>query len=281
MTTDYKDRFIGPEPPEGPSSPPRWHWVAAGMLVGAFLTWLGTLAPEDPPATSESPHAEVAAPPPPDQPAAAAAKPAVSPVKPATIAQPPPAAIATEVITPQEEEEPEASATPPKPHFEFYTVLPEQEVVVGRSERDTRPVNTATTLPALHGGQTQPPPAGGAVRSPGQPLATVPQTTQPPKPAGEAVPKPAGETLASAAAVPKEGNRFMVQMGSFRTPADAERMRAQMALLGVVAEVQPVTLEKGDKVFRVLSGVVDAAESSRIQQRLKENGVTTMLMRLK
>jgi cell division protein FtsN len=280
MTTDYKDRFATPEPTDEPP-PPRWHWVAIGMLAGAFLTWLGTLTPEEP---AEPPASAVSLPaeqppqkPEGSKPEAPKAPPTHPPAKPATIAHNPPAAIATEVIAPQEEEEAEGAGAPPKPHFEFYTVLPEQEVVVGQSPRDTRPPANAPALPALHASQVPALPAGaspGAAAKPGSQ----------PQPATAAIPtKPptTGEPAAAAGAAAKEGNRFMVQMGSFRNLADADRMRAQVALLGVVAEVQQVALNNGDKVFRVRSGVVDNAESGRIQQRLKENSVATMLMRLK
>jgi len=277
MTTDYKDRYLRPEDPDE-RPPPRWNWLAIGMLVGAILMWLGTLAPDEPaetplvepplvesPTVAENPKPGKTPPPPAQAP---------SPAKPAA---PAPPSIAGEGAAPLE-----AAATASKPQFEFYTVLPEQEVVVGQPGRETKPATAATTLPALHASQvtTAPPeatvPLGpAAAQRPATPqtASTTPAVTKPP-----AAPPPPSPT-AAAAATP--GNRFMLQMGSFRNQADADKMRAQAALAGVVADVQRVTLENGEVLYRVRSSVLDGVESNRLQQRLKENGITTMLMRLK
>ena len=62
------------------------------------------------------------------------------------------------------------------------------------------------------------------------------------------------EKPAAAAAPPQPAVRYYLQAGSFRRFEDADRVKAQLALLGVVAGVQRVTINGGETWHRVRVG---------------------------
>jgi cell division protein FtsN len=131
----------------------------------------------------------------------------------------------------QEKTEPskkEAKPLPPKPRFDFYTVLPEMEVVVPEPEEDEVSASTPAT-----------------------------------------------------ASAPASGAAYMLQMGSFRKHADADRFKANLALLGVEAKIQKVNNEQG--VFhRVLSGPYhNRKEINEVRARLQQNKINSLLIKLK
>ena len=73
---------------------------------------------------------------------------------------------------------------------------------------------------------------------------------------------------------------YILQAGSFTSVADADRMQANLALLGIEARIQRVTID--DAVFhRVRVGPIsDLQELERIRGRLRDARVDTLLMRI-
>lgn len=142
---------------------------------------------------------------------------------------------------PQEESHPPAKdrgGKPPKPKFDFYTLLPEMEVIVPDDELE--PVDP------------EPPPK----------VETTP-------PARNSVGEQAGS------------ERYLIQVASFRKPADAERLEAQLALLGFEAHVQRA--RGSDGVWhRVRAGPFGSvAEVRAARSRLASNGLKGYVVRLR
>jgi cell division protein FtsN len=73
---------------------------------------------------------------------------------------------------------------------------------------------------------------------------------------------------------------FLLQAGSFSASADADRLQANLALLGLESHVQRVTIE--DDVFhRVRIGpIADVDAAKRTQRRLRDAGIDALLMRV-
>ncbi len=73
---------------------------------------------------------------------------------------------------------------------------------------------------------------------------------------------------------------YLLQAGSFGAAADADRMKANLALLGFESHVQRVTLD--DVVFnRVRIGPIDDLDAAkRTQRRLRDAGIDTLLMQV-
>ncbi|KAB7623985.1 SPOR domain-containing protein [Alkalilimnicola sp. S0819] len=125
--------------------------------------------------------------------------------------------------------EPPAQQPPSRPRFEFYKLLPEQEVVVPEER-------TAET------------PRSAPPRSRAQPA--------------------------------KAGGNYLLQAGSFQKQEDAERLRANLALLGVEARIQRVRLASGETWHRVRIGPYrDNGRLNTARQRLQENGIETILLK--
>lgn len=138
--------------------------------------------------------------------------------------------------TPQPSEE---SRKPvPKPEFQFYTILPEMEVVI--PDEEILPPRSSTPQP-------------------------LPDKDQEPKPQS-----------ASAS------ESYVLQMGSFRKFGDADRMKARLALIGIEAEIQRVSINNKDTYHRVRSGPYNGqSELNKVRKTAKENGISTLLIKLK
>jgi cell division protein FtsN len=82
-------------------------------------------------------------------------------------------------------------------------------------------------------------------------------------------PKPEPEPEQVAA----EPQSVLLQIGSFRRSADADRMRAQLALIGIEATVSSARIGPQDTRYRVRSGPYPSkAAASKDEQRLASNG---------
>ena len=113
------------------------------------------------------------------------------------------------------------AAKPKKPRYDFFTVLPEMEVVVPDQELSRK---------------AEPPP-GSAQDS------------------------------------------YILQAGSFQSAADAEQMKARLALLGSMANVQTVTVN-GQTWHRVRIGPFKGArKADEMRRMLSDNQIDTLVMK--
>ncbi|MEZ5541028.1 MAG: SPOR domain-containing protein [Pseudomonadota bacterium] len=118
-----------------------------------------------------------------------------------------------------------APAEPPKPRFDFYTLLPEMEVVVPDQEIT------------------------------GKPKQGVPQVEQP--------------------------GTYFLQVGSFRNSAQADHLKAEMALLGLEASVQKISIDNKTTWHRVRVGPFrDLDALNRTRSTLRQRGVESTLVKI-
>jgi cell division protein FtsN len=161
-------------------------------------------------------------------------------------------------------EEDEHNAAP-RPQFQFYSLLPDMEVVVSDDEVDRR----------ARAAQPAPPPPPAA--APGVPVAAA-------TPAPSATPAPAHVSAPPVPAPPPAAGGeevLMLQVGAFRSAADAEGLKAQLALKGLQAAVQSATINR-DTIYRVRLGPfrgIDQLKGAR--DRLKSSGYESVVVRLK
>lgn len=121
----------------------------------------------------------------------------------------------------------EPAAKPTK--FDFYTLLPEMEVVVPDSEIE-----------------------------------------EPPRPVVPA---------SSSSVAERTGPDYLLQVGSFRSIEDAEKLRAKLALLGMEAHVRSIRTDSGQNWNRVRLGPFSAGESLQsARKRLSENGLSSLVI---
>ena len=120
---------------------------------------------------------------------------------------------------------------PKKPRYDFFTVLPEMEVVVPEQELSRKADKDEKTEPA-----TDKTPVGTA-------------------------------------------DNYILQVGSFRNAADAEQMKARLAMLGSVAAVQTVTVN-GQTWHRVRIGpFTGARKADEMRRMLSDNQIDTLVMK--
>ncbi|CAM3758109.1 SPOR domain-containing protein [Parendozoicomonas haliclonae] len=137
------------------------------------------------------------------------------------------------------------------PVFDFYTLLPESEVMVPQS-------GSAKTA-------DKPAP----VKEKPKPKPESKPATQPSKPAVvERTPKPAAQ------------GQYLLQAGSFRSSQDADRLRAQLIITGHEARVETVTVRGKETWHRVQLGPFsDEASAESVRQQLAGQGLETMLLK--
>jgi cell division protein FtsN len=75
---------------------------------------------------------------------------------------------------------------------------------------------------------------------------------------------------------------YFLQAGSFQNPADADNLKARLALMGVEASVEPANLAEKGVWYRVRLGPFTRIdEINRLRQQLAQNGVEASLVRIK
>lgn len=142
----------------------------------------------------------------------------------------------------------EIAATPQakrRPRFEFYDLLPEMEVSVADTKRLER-------------------------------------RDAPKKPAPSTEAQRAARILAGADAQPMSQRlAYLLQVGSFKDPADADRLKAELALTGHSAFIQTAMMSDRSKRHRVRLGPYRGVdEARRMSARLLDNGVRPLLVRV-
>lgn len=128
---------------------------------------------------------------------------------------------------------------PTRPRYDFYTVLPETEVLIPDSE-----------LRAQVRAETPPP--------------ATPATQQPPATTPAGAP---GSTF------------YLLQAGSFRDPRPAEERKAQLALLGMNVRVETTNVDGTAYHRVYVGPFPTAAQVEQAKQQLAGNGVDTIVMR--
>lgn len=124
-----------------------------------------------------------------------------------------------------DEEMAPASSEPAKSRYDFFTVLPEMEVVVPEQElaKKSQPTETATAQ--------------------------------------------------------ADAGSYLLQVGSFRENSDAEQLKARLALLGITARIQSVTVN-GATWHRVRVGPVSGArQADAMRNQLANNGIESLVMK--
>ncbi|MGM0912994.1 MAG: SPOR domain-containing protein [Pseudomonadota bacterium] len=168
------------------------------------------------------------------------------------------------------ESEPEAAtepSEPPMPTFEFYTLLPESEVIAPGGEM---PASTATPPPAEETATDDSAPADDPIAEViAANLASDRQATS----------EPSREQ--AAAATSASGQRYMLQAASFREAGDAQQLRSRLRDFGLLAQVSEVKAGGGETWHRVQVGPYDdRRELSRAQDLMVTQGIEPLLIQL-
>jgi len=152
---------------------------------------------------------------------------------------------------------PVTPATPSDPDYDFYTLLPGQEVPMSDAElaASARAEQERKQRQAQQDARDAAPDA--------------------------ALPAPTAEAASAAAAAPAADTtaRYLLQAGSFSAHGDAEALKARIALLGLSARVEEGTAN-GKTVYRVRMGpYATATELAEAKQKLGNGGLPALAIR--
>lgn len=82
-----------------------------------------------------------------------------------------------------------------------------------------------------------------------------------------------------ATATPDPTTAYILQAGSFRNAADAEQLKARLALLGAQAKIQTVTVDDV-RWHRVRIGPFQGArQTDEMRRQLRDNGIETLVLK--
>ena len=201
---------------KGSSGIPAWFWLLGGIFIGLGVAVVLMFRGYLPEFTERTPEI--------DQPAASTSSAALINDK-------------------------EKVTAPEKPRYDFFTVLPEMEVVVPEQELQRK----AASIPA--------------------PIASVSSNDT------AAAPNSTASTEAKTATAVDD--RYVLQVGSFQDSSEAEQMKAQLAMIGFTASVQTVTVD-GKSWHRIRVGPVDGArQADEMRRTLVANQFQPLVMRVK
>lgn len=238
MPRDYKHHVIRRRKRRTVSP---WLGLAAGLLIGvlaAAVAYFKLLGPQTPSRQTPAP-----------------AFVSQTPSNPAKVAAP-------KTSPPREAKQQEMTAAPapPKPRFDFYTILPEMEVVIPKEEISAKNAPVAV-----------------------RPVEKVEKTRE--RPPEKPVEKPATATPPSepqAKPVQAAKGHYFLQTDSLRSAEQADRLKAQSAMLGLEASVHKVRINNGNTYYRMRVGPFpdfNALDQARAQ--LRQHGIqsTPMMIR--
>ena len=134
---------------------------------------------------------------------------------------------------------PDVTPEPQSTTYDFFTVLPEIEVVVTEDD---------------------------------EPEVSVPTQS-------DQSDDQSGETDSKADSVPKSA--YMLQAGSFNSEADAERQRANLALIGLSSTIQKITIQGRGDFYRVRLGpYVNHQKMVDADERLRQEGIKALRLKV-
>jgi len=90
------------------------------------------------------------------------------------------------------------------------------------------------------------------------------------------------QQLKQAAKSGAPAENYLLQVGSYQNPADADNLKARLALIGFEASVEPTDLPEKGTWYRVRVGpYTKIDEINRIRQTLAQNGIEATLVKIK
>ncbi len=252
----------------GAAATPGWVWMLAGMMISAVIAaaiWFKLSQPDD-------------------------GLPKPNPAARATAATD--SAVAPEGNGPSVSSKPAAQTVDPdvdaaaKQKYTFYNILPEKEVIIPDSELSARVkaeaaadaaskaqalANTATT--------TSPSTATGASTATTTDAGTT-RTAPATPPATSSTADSSASTDSPLTSTPASG-RYLLQAGAFRGGAQADDLKARIALLGLIGRVEIVQTANGPMHRVRLGPYATASELESAKQKLGQGGMPAVAIRVK
>ena len=152
----------------------------------------------------------------------------------------------------------------PKPKYDFYTLLPEKEVVIPDAELDAQAqAEAAARAKAAAQASAQASGTGAPATDSGAPSLSL------------------DGPVPATVATPTKVERYLIQAGAFHGSAEAEALKAKIALTGEIARVEVAQIN-GNTVHRVRMGPYpDASALAAAKQALASHGIDAQAIKVK
>lgn len=192
-----------------------------------------------------------------------------SPFRDRPAAPPSPAEIPKEILEMVRGRPPEAAAEKPPAGAPGATAsVPSPSSSLAALQREAPPPSEP---PA---GPTKPAPPPGSL------AATAPPPAAPPASPTAAAPQPSAATVQPTPAPPADAARWFWQVGAFGTEQEANRVRAELALLGLTSQVEPARMSDGRTLYRVRVGPYPSQQAAQAARaRLQSAGYQPVMVR--
>ena len=142
----------------------------------------------------------------------------------------------------EQQTEPTIPTEPQQTNYDFFTVLPEIEVVV--SDQDPPETNTPVQK-----------------KEPDQSETDSSESKEP--------------------ASSQQQSAYMLQAGSFNRFSDAERQKASLALIGLSSVIQKITIQGRGDFYRVRLGpYINHGEMVDVDERLRQEGIKALRLKV-
>ena len=173
-----------------------------------------------------------------------------------------------------------AGSVAKKPSYDFYTLLPEREVVIPDEELSARvKAEEAAKLAAQQ--QAQAALASGASASASPAVSNPAANTNPVAPTGAIANPPTSPDANATTTNPAADGQYLLQAGAFRNGAQADDLKARIALLGLVGRVEVVQTPAGEMHRVRLGPYATASELEQAKQVLSSGGIEAVAIRVK
>ena len=163
---------------------------------------------------------------------------------------------------------------PKETQYDFYTLLPSNEVPLSDAElAETARAEEAREAAATRQSIANANPDAAALAQPA--VATNANTTTNTQP-------PAATAASATKPEPKDdGTRYLLQAGAFQASGQAEEMKAHIAMLGLSARVESAAIN-GSTVYRVRMGPYGtASDLADAKRKLAGGGLQAMAIKVK
>lgn len=155
-----------------------------------------------------------------------------------------------------------ATSAHSQPSYDFYKILPDMEVKVGPEMEQVKPKPTFQLPPPVRIPEARP-------ESRQEAGAQKPEQR---KPAERAAEKPLPK--------PQAGAHYFVQAGSFSQREPADRLKAQLAMLGLESSIQRIDAGQNEAHYRVRIGPFrDLAQVDRVRGQLRQHQIDAIVLR--
>lgn len=165
-----------------------------------------------------------------------------------------------------------------RPRFDFYKILPggdDPKIRADATQPERKPIERPDRAAAEKAAEKSASDRAAALKTPGDKA-----TPKPADPALRPPTQPDKAAAVDATRKPRADDRYWLQVGSFSQQADAENLKAQIALSGMQAAVQTAMLDDKSVRFRVRLGPYDNSdELARVKGQLAQRGFEATAIR--